>query len=74
MTNDYIDFITIYLLKHKFDMKEVLRNYFELMRTQRTLVRRLRFDNEEKYVNIETQKIINEYEVIWKSTASYNFN
>ena len=64
MTNDYIDFITIYLLKHKFDMKEVLRNYFELMRTQRTLVRRLRFNNEKKYADIKIQKIINEYEVI----------
>ena len=33
MMNDYINFITIYLLKHKFNMKEVLRNYFEFMRT-----------------------------------------
>ena len=64
MTNDYIDFITIYLLKHKFNMKEVLRNYFEFIRTQRTFVRHLRFDNEKEYADIKTQKIINEYEVI----------
>ena len=64
MTNDYIDFITIYLLKHKFNMKEVLRNYFKLMRTQKTFVRRLRFDNKKEYADIETQKIINEYKVI----------
>ena len=64
MTNDYTDFTIVYLLKHRFDMKEALQNYFELMQTQSTFMRRFCFDNDDKYADIETQKIINEYNII----------
>jgi hypothetical protein len=51
MIDDYSKYTTIYLLKRKFNLQDVLRNYLTLMKTQNTLIHQLHSDNEDEYAD-----------------------
>jgi transposase InsO family protein len=72
MIDDYSEYTTTYLLERKSDLQGVLRNYLTLMKTQGTSVHRLRSDNEGEYAGHRIIELLEEHEVKWKSTTSYN--
>ncbi len=72
MIDDYSEHTTIYLLERKFELKGVLRDYLELMKTRSTSVHRLRSDNEDGYADHQTIELLKEHGIKWESTASYN--
>jgi len=72
MIDDYSQYTTTYLLERKSDLKEKLRNYLKLMKTQGTSVHRLRSDNGGEYTGHQTIELLKEHEVKWESTAPYN--
>ncbi len=51
MIDDYSQYTIIYLLKRKFDLKDVLRKYLKFMKTQNILIYQLRSDNENEYAD-----------------------
>jgi transposase InsO family protein len=72
MTDDFTDFTIVYLLKRKSDLKEVLRNYLNYMKTQRAPVQRFRSDNEGEFAGNKTINLLEEFGVKWEPTAPYN--
>ncbi len=72
MIDDYSQYTIIYLLKRKFDLKDVLRKYLKFMKTQSTSIQRLRSDNEDEYADHQIIELLEEHEVKWESTTSYN--
>ncbi len=74
MIDDYSQYTIIYLLKRKFDLKDVLRKYLKFMKTQSTSIHRLRSDNEDEYADHQIIELLEEHEIKWKSTTSYNLS
>ncbi len=72
MIDDYSQYTIIYLIDWKFDLKNVLQDYLNLMKNQDTLIHWLHSDNEEKYVNHHIIDLLKEHEIKWKSMTSYN--
>jgi len=63
MIDDYSQYTIIYLLKRKFDLKDVLRKYLKFMKTQSTSIQRLRSDNEDEYADHQIIELLEEHEV-----------
>ncbi len=72
MINDYSQYTIIYLLKRKFDLKDVLRKYLKFMKTQSTSIQWLRSDNENEYADHQIIELLKEHEIKWELTTSYN--
>jgi len=72
MIDDYSEHTTTYLLERKSELKGVLRNYLELMKTRCTPVHRLRSDNGGEYAGHLTIELLEEHGVKWEPTAPYN--
>jgi len=72
MIDDYSEYTTTYLLERKSDLKGVLRNYLEFMKTRGTPVHRLRSDNGGEYAGHQTIELLEEHGVKWEPTAPYN--
>ncbi len=72
MIDDYSQYTIIYLLKRKFNLKDVLRKYLKFMKIQSTSIQRLRSDNEDEYADHQIIELLEEHEVKWKSMTSYN--
>ncbi len=72
MIDDYSQYMIIYLLQRKFDLKGVLRKYLKFMKIQSTSIQRLRSDNEDEYADHQIIELLEEHEVKWKSMTSYN--
>ncbi len=72
MIDDYNQYTIIYLINRKFDLKDVLQNYLNLMKNWSTSIHRLRLDNEEKYANYHIIDLLKKHEIKWKSTTLYN--
>ncbi len=72
MIDDYSQYTIIYLLKRKFDLKDVLRKYLKFMKIQSTSIQRLRSDNEDEYADHQIIELLEEHEIKWKSMTSYN--
>ena len=63
MIDDYSQYTIIYLIDRKFDLKDVLRDYLNLMKNRGTSIHRLRSDNEEKYADHHIIDLLKEHEV-----------
>ncbi len=74
MIDDYSQYTIIYLLQRKFDLKDVLRKYLKFMKIQNTSIQRLRSDNEDEYADHQIIELLEEHEVKWESTTSYNLS
>lgn len=72
MTDDYTDFTTVYLLKRKSELREVLRNYLNTMKTEGNPVQRLRSDNGGDFAGYRTIELLEEFGTKWEPTAPYN--
>ncbi len=72
MIDDYSQYTIIYLIDWKFNLKDVLRNYLNLMKNRDTLIHQLRSDNEEKYADHHIIDLLKKYEIKWESMTSYN--
>jgi len=72
MIDNYSQYTIIYLLKRKFNLKDVLRKYLKFMKTQSTSIHRLYSDNEDEYADHQIIELLEEHEVKWKSMTSYN--
>ncbi len=70
--DDYSQHTIIYLIDWKFNLKDVLRDYLNLMKNQHTLIHWLHSDNEEKYVDHHIIDLLKEHEIKWKLMTSYN--
>ncbi len=68
MIDDYSQYTIIYLIDRKFDLKDVLRNYLNLIKNRDTLIHWLRSDNEEKYA--DHQRAWDCYEHVWINQSS----
>ena len=55
-------------------LKDVLRNYLNLMKNQDTSIHWLHSDNEEKYVDHHIIDLLKKHEVKWESMTSYNLS
>ena len=62
----------IYLIDQKFDLKDILRNYLNLMKNRSTLIHWLHSDNEEKYADHHIIDLLKKHEIKWESMTSYN--
>jgi len=51
MINDYSQYMIIYLLKRKFNLKDVLRKYLKFMRIQSISIQQLHSNNEDEYAD-----------------------
>ncbi len=74
MIDDYSQYTIIYLIDWKFDLKDVLWNYLNLMKNRSTLIHRLHSDNEEEYADYHIIDLLKEHEIKWKSMISYNLS
>ncbi len=74
MIDDYSQYTIIYLLKRKFDLKDVLWKYLKLMKTRNISIHRLRSDNEDEYADHQIIELLEEHEIKWKSMTSYNLS
>ncbi len=72
MIDDYSQYTTTYLLGRKSELKVILWNYLELMKTRGTPVHRLRSDNRGEYAGHPTNKLLKKHGVQWEPTAPYN--
>jgi len=63
MIDDYSQYMIIYLLQRKFDLKGVLRKYLKFMKIQSTSIQRLRSDNEDEYADHQIIELLEEHEV-----------
>ncbi len=63
MIDDYSQYTIIYLIDRKFDLKDVLRDYLNLMKNRDTSIHRLRSDNEEKYADHHIIDLLKEHEI-----------
>jgi len=74
MIDDYSQYTIIYLIDWKFNLKNILQNYLNLMKNWDTLIHWLHSDNEEKYVDHHIIDLLKEHEIKWKSMISYNLS
>ncbi len=72
MIDDYSQYTIIYLIDRKFDLKDVLQNYLNLMKNRNTSIHQLRSDNEEKYADHHIIDLLKKHEIKWKLMTSYN--
>ncbi len=72
MIDDYSQYTIIYLLQRKFDLKDILWKYLKFMKIQNTSIQRLRSNNEDEYADHQIIELLEEHEIKWKSTTSYN--
>ena len=63
MIDDYSQYTIIYLIDRKFDLKDVLWNYLNLIKNLSTSIHRLRSDNEEKYADHHIIDLLKEHEI-----------
>jgi len=63
MIDDYSQYTIIYLLKRKFDLKDVLRKYLKFMKIQSTSIQRLRSDNEDEYADHQIIELLEEHKI-----------
>ena len=63
MIDDYSEHTTTYLLERKSELKGVLRDYLELMKTRGTPVHRLRSDNGGEYADHQIIELLKEHEI-----------
>jgi len=63
MIDDYSQYTIIYLLKRKFDLKDVLRKYLKFMKIQSTLIQRLRSDNKDEYTDHQIIELLKEHKI-----------
>lgn len=74
MINDYSQYTIIYLIDWKFNLKDVLWNYLNLIKNRDTLIHWLRSNNKEKYADHHIIDLLKKHEIKWKSMISYNSN
>ncbi len=74
MIDDYSQYTIIYQINRKFNLKDVLRNYLNLMKNQDTLIHWLHSNNEEKYADHHIIDLLKKHEIKWKLTTSYNLS
>ncbi len=72
--DDYSQYMIIYLLERKFDLKDVLQKYLKLMKTWSILIHWLHSNNEDEYIDHQIIKLLEEHEIKWKSMTSYNLS
>ena len=72
MIDDYSQYTIIYLIDRKFDLKDVLQNYLNLMKNRNTSIHQLRSNNEEKYADHYIIDLLKKHEIKWKLMTSYN--
>jgi len=63
MIDDYSQYMIIYLLQRKFNLKDVLRKYLKFMKIQSTLIQRLRSDNKDEYADHQIIELLEEHEI-----------
>ena len=74
MIDDYSQYTIIYLIDWKFNLKDVLRNYLNLMKNRDTLIHWLHSDNEEEYADHHIIDLLKKHEIKWKLMTSYNLS
>ncbi len=74
MINDCSQYMIIYLLERKFDLKDILRKYLKLMKTWSISIHWLRSDNEDEYADHQIIELLEKHEIKWKLTTSYNLS
>jgi len=63
MIDDYSQYTIIYLIDRKFNLKDVLQNYLNLMKNRNTSIHQLRSDNEEKYADHHIIDLLKKHEI-----------
>ncbi len=63
MIDDYSQYTIIYLIDWKFDLKDVLQDYLNLMKNRDTSIHRLHSDNEEKYADHHIIDLLKKHEI-----------
>ena len=63
ITNDFINYIFIYLLSVKLNFLKIFNNYLNFINVKEILVQRICLNNKEKYVKHKIIKLIKEYKI-----------